>query len=162
VELAPIVTPELVKRLVGLRFDGDNVEDLRVGMQPFTITISDYTSNSGEALAINARQRAEEYDLISDGSITTSLADAKALRGAGKASLVRDYAHARALLQAQHILHHALLGREHGLTKEFQGFVTAYSNQELYYQGRLTMSASPLLGPAKLLHYVQLRWVHWY
>jgi hypothetical protein len=162
VELAPIVTPELVKRLIGLRFDGDNVEDLGVGMQPFAITISDYTSTTGEVLAIQARQRAEEYDLIADGSITTSLADAKALRGAGKASLVRDFAHARALLQAQNILHHAMLGPEHVLTREFQGFVTAYSNRELYYQGRLTLAASPLLGPATLLRYVQLRLVHWY
>jgi hypothetical protein len=117
--------------LVGLRFDGDNVEDLGVGIQPFAITISDYTSNSGEVLAIKARQRAEDYDLIADGSITTSLDDAKALRGAGQASLVRDYAHARALLLAQNILPHALLGPEHALTKEFQGFVTAYSNREL-------------------------------
>jgi Flp pilus assembly secretin CpaC len=32
VELAPIVTPELVKRLAKMKFDGDNVKDLAKGM----------------------------------------------------------------------------------------------------------------------------------
>jgi hypothetical protein len=54
VELAPIIMPELVKGLVGLRLDGDNVEDLAEGMQPFALTISNHTSSSGEALAITA------------------------------------------------------------------------------------------------------------
>jgi hypothetical protein len=66
------------------------------------------------------------------------------------------------LMQAQNILHHAILGLEHPLTKKFQGFVTAYSNRELYYQGRLSTTTSTTLGPAKLLRYVQLRLVHWY
>jgi hypothetical protein len=162
VELAPIVTLVLVKRLVGLKLDGDNVEDLAEGMQPFALTISEYTSSSGEALAITAQRRADEYDLVTYGSVTTSLANAKALRGAGKASVVRDYSQARALMQAQNILHHAVLGPEHTLTKEFQGFVTAYSNRELYYQGRLSTTTSSALGPAKLLRYVQLRLVHCY
>jgi hypothetical protein len=65
-------------------------------------------------------------------------------------------------MQAQNILRHAILGPEHTLTKKLQGFVTAYSNRELYYQGRLITTTSTTLGPAKLLRYVQPRLVHWY
>jgi hypothetical protein len=61
------------------------------------------------------------------------VAGAKALSGAGKASVFHNYSHALAIMQVQKILHHTILGLEHRLTKEFQGFVTAYSNQELYY-----------------------------
>jgi hypothetical protein len=141
VKLAPIVTPNIVKHLVGLRFNRDNAEDFGVGIQPFTITISKYMSNLGEALAIKARQCTEEYDLITNGSINTSLADAKVpwelARPAWFAILrtpPRFYQP-----QAQNILHHPLLGPEHVLTKEFQGFVTVYSNREIYYQGQLMM-----------------------
>jgi hypothetical protein len=73
VQLAPIITPELVKRLVGMKFNGNNVEDLAKGIQPFPLTISHYTSTSSKALAITAHRRAKEYDLITNASVTTSL-----------------------------------------------------------------------------------------
>jgi hypothetical protein len=47
-EHAPIITPELAKRLVSLRLSGDNVEDLADSLQPFALTIQDYSTQGSE------------------------------------------------------------------------------------------------------------------
>jgi hypothetical protein len=47
--MAPVVTPQLAKKITSLRLAGTNLDDLSEGIQPFyIIVIMDHTTASGE------------------------------------------------------------------------------------------------------------------
>jgi hypothetical protein len=159
-ELAPIITPELAKKILSLRLGGNNLDDLSEGVQPFAITIQDYTSQDTEADANTARQKALEYDILTQGSTSTTLTDARAIR-TSKVQMPTDYMQLRAYLHAQDVLNRALLGATHPLTVALHQFLTAYANRELFYRGRL-QRILPVNGPAIFMRFFQLHIVHWH
>jgi hypothetical protein len=158
VDQAPIVTPELVKNLVGLRF-GDDLDDLAEGIQPFALAVRDHRSHTARALTDSARAAADEYDLATAGEHFTTLADARLMR-TQKVTFPTDFIHAHAMLQAQHILHQALLGNDHPVTTAFAAFLHDYKANEMIYIGR--MEPHGARAPTLLLRFVQLNVVNWF
>ena len=62
VDQAPIVTPELVKKLIGLCFNGANFDDLTEGHPLFALAVRDHCSQAASsALTATACAAAEEY-----------------------------------------------------------------------------------------------------
>jgi hypothetical protein len=115
-----IVTPKLVKKLVGLRFGGNNFDNLSEGIQPFSLAVQDHCTQAALALTATARTNAEEYDLATAGEMSTTLTDARLMRTTS-VTLPTDFLHARAMLKAQDIMNQqVLLGGEHPDTKPFK------------------------------------------
>jgi hypothetical protein len=159
VDGGPSATPELTKKLVSLRFGGDNIDDLSEGIQPFSLTLQDEIWGGSEAA--DARARNSAYDIMAGGSVTTSFEDAKTLRGTGKIRLPSGMMHVKALLQAQDILFRAMLGQHHPMTVSFHALLSGFSNRELFYRARLDAIPQSNI-PSRFLRYVQLRIVTWF
>ena len=135
----------------------DNLAD---GIQPFALVIQDHSTTDSGLATTTARQRAEEYDILTHGFTSTSLEDARTIRK-GKIKLPSDYTQTRAHITAQVIMHRALFGATHTMTTSLQKFLVSFSNRELFYRGRL-QAAIPTQGPATLLRYIQLHVVNWH
>jgi hypothetical protein len=159
-ELAPIITPELAKKIHSLRLGGNNLDDLSEGVQPFALTIQDYTSQDTEADANTARQKALEYNILTQVSRSTALTDARAIR-TSKVQMPIDYMQFRAYLHAQDVLNRALLGATHPLTVALHQFLTAYVILEMFYRGRL-QRILPVNGPAIFMRFFQHHIMHWH
>jgi hypothetical protein len=76
VGVAPVVTPDLTKRLMYLLFGGSDPDDLAEDIQPFSMVIMDHCSTATHHVAEQAREQSQNYDLVTSGDTNTTLADA--------------------------------------------------------------------------------------
>lgn len=160
---APLATPDLTKKLVHLRFAGDNIDDLTEGLQPFVLTIQDHGA-IGFSTSLDTqqvRQQNEEYDLLGSDNISTSLADARTIRTTSAAKIPQTYDHMLVMFQAYQVVLHATLGDNHPVVQAYDSFVRAYSDELLYYQGRLKALACTN-APGRLMRFIQLRMINWF
>ena len=47
-DLAPVITPDLAKKIVGACLPGNNLDDFADGVNPFLMVVQDYTSPGTE------------------------------------------------------------------------------------------------------------------
>ena len=160
-ELAPVITPHLAKKLTSVRLGGTNLDDLTEGVQPFCVVIQDHTTSSGSAAFNDAVQAASDYDDVTRGSGAADLADLKSLKNQTKVILPETYPLARAMLMGYRILLMVILGETHHVVLAFGRFLTMYTNRENFYMGRI-QHVDGILGPARLLRYVQLVMRAWF
>lgn len=165
VESAPVVTPEFAKKVTNLQLAGNDVDNFDEGVQPFALLvpnhglIASYTNKTEIALA---QQMINEYDLMTDGSVNTSLADAKSIRTPHtKQRLVKDLSHLRTILEAQHIVLQTILGSTHPVTASFNACLQLYCRRENFFKARLD-ALGVEHAPSRLLRYVQIRLVNWF
>ena len=156
---APIVTPELVKKFINLRFGGTDLDDFTEGIHPFALVVRDHRTHAARALTIPAQNAADDYDLATSGEVATTFADAHRLR-TNKVTLPTDFIHARAILAAQDIMNQVLLGGDHPVTQAFGAFLADYKSSEMLYIGRLEPHGPQ--APALMLRFVQLHLVNWF
>jgi hypothetical protein len=161
--MVPIATPDLTKKLIGLRLAGDDVNNLGEGVQPFAIVIRDhgiigYTTSVEEE---TVRQRNAEYDILAEGSVSTTLQDVAKISTTTPIKVPTDYTHLRAVLQAYGVLLTTILGGVHPLAMAYIRFVTRYSNEEVTCRGQL-QTLFPGQGPGRLLRFLQLHLVTWF
>ena len=95
-DLAPVATPDLIKKIVGLQWHGLNSEDLSEGLQPFSLVLTNYV---GSVAGLEAQQLADTYDVMASTGTSSTLQDARAVK-ASKAVIPVDYSEARAHLVA--------------------------------------------------------------
>ena len=160
-ELAPVVTPTLAKKITALRFSGTNLDDLSEGINPFALVIMDHTTASGSLAYNEALMAAHDYDDLMRGSGSADLSDLKSIKASVKVLIPETYALGRAMLQAYRLVLISLLGEEHAEVCHYNNFLTAYTNRENFYMGRL-QQADPKWGAARLLRYVQLVMRAWF
>ena len=157
-DAAPIATPDLVKKVVGLHWAGLNMDDLSEGIQPFVLILHDYTNSD---LGVEAQRRADTYDILQGASAAATLQDAQALKTA-KAIIPRDLSEARAQLVANLLLWSVLVGDGHPFVYSLGTLVQEYTGSEYMYQNllkALTVEAPPA---ALLLRFVQLKTVNYW
>ena len=154
-ELAPVITPTLVKKIVSVRFVGSDLDNLGEGLSPFCMIVVDHTTVGSEQAYADAVSSAQDYDDLVGGSTAADLSDLKSLKSSDKFIIPTSYATARAMLTAFLILIGTLLGDSHDLTTEVQGFLTAYTRRENFFMGRLQRADSKN-GPGRLLRFIQL------
>jgi hypothetical protein len=161
--MVPIATPDLTKKIVGLRFAGDDVNNLGEGIQPFAILIRDHGSIGYMTTTEEdtTRQRNNEYDILTEGSVSTTLQDVTKISTTTTAKIPTDYTHLRALLQAYLVLLTTLFGADHVVTVAFQAFVRRYNNNEVVCRGQL-QALFQGQGPGRLLRFIQLNMVAWF
>lgn len=157
-EAAPVATPDLTKKVSGLQWAGLNSEDLAEGIQPFTIVLTDYT---GSDAGIEAKRLADTYDIMTEGTTSSSLEDAKTLKSS-KEVIPIDLSEARAHLVSLMILWSTLLGDGHPFVTAYGTFVRNYMSREYSYQTRLRNLGSTAPISAVFLRFVQLRTVHYW
>ncbi|HKK56614.1 hypothetical protein [Marinobacter sp.] len=154
-ELAPVVTPDLAKKIVGVRLAGNNMDDFSDGVNPFLMVIQDYTSPGSEKQYFDALSLAADYDTLVGGSAAADLADITKMRTAIKVQVPTNFVTMRLMLQAFSILLVTLIGETHPLVQELSRFTVQFMNKEPFYVKCLT-NIDPKYGPARLLRYVQL------
>ena len=80
VDQAPVVTPDLAKKIVTLRFVGTKMDDLSNGINPFIVVIQDQTSPDNEKAYFASLATARNCDDLVSGSTTAmDLTDLKSL-----------------------------------------------------------------------------------
>ena len=159
--LAPVITPGLAKKVLGLHLAGTNMDDLSEGVSPFTMIIQDYTSPTSGRDYLEATRVAQDYDDLVGGSSMADLSDLKTINSSTKVQVPTSYPTARAMLQAYAIFLGAILGPDHDRVKSYQAFVNNYMAKETFYIGHLS-SMDGVYGPARLLHYIQLLMRAWF
>ena len=75
VDQAPVVTPDLAKKIITLRFAGTNMDDLSNGINPFIMVIQDYTSPNNEKACCTSLAAACNYNNLVSGSTAMDLTD---------------------------------------------------------------------------------------
>lgn len=154
-EVAPVATPDLVKRVIGLQWAGMGIDDLSEGIQPFSVVLPDYVgSNAG----VEAQRLAEAYDIMATTGTTTTLQDAQVMK-TGKAIIPVDFSEARAHLVATMLLWSVLVGEEHPFVLAYGRFLRTYTGREYSFQNRLRGLGTSAPPAALFLRYVQLRTV---
>jgi hypothetical protein len=131
---APIVSPDLAKKVAQPRFAGNNMDDLTEGIHPLMMMPQDHSNEDDATLA---RDSARAYDDLVSGSSSTSLDDIQRLRQSTKAILPDEAALAKAQLLATKITFVMLLGSTHPFNGGFGRFITKYINRDHFYNKRL-------------------------
>jgi hypothetical protein len=154
-DLAPVVTPDLAKKIVSVRLAGNNLDDFTDGINPFLMVVQDYTSPSSEKQYFDALSLAADYDTLVGGTAAADLADITKMRTAIKVQVPTNFVTMRLMLQAFSVLLATLLGETHPVVQELSRFVTQFMNKEPFYVSRI-QNVDPKYGPARMLRYVQL------
>ena len=84
VDQAPVVTPDLAKKIVTLCFAGTNVDDLLDGINPFIMVTQDHTSPDNEKAYFASLATARDCDDLVSGSTAMDLTDLKSLQATVK------------------------------------------------------------------------------
>ncbi|MEA3642885.1 MAG: hypothetical protein VBE63_23515 [Lamprobacter sp.] len=154
-ELAPVITPDLAKKIVSVRLEGSNLDDFSDGVNPFLMVIQDYTSPGSEKQYFDAISLAADYDTLVGGTAAADLADITKMRTAIKVQIPTNFVTMRLMLQAFTVLLATLLEETHEVVQQLSRFTTQFLNKEPFYVSRL-QNVDPKYGPARLLRYVQL------
>jgi hypothetical protein len=158
-DLTPVVTPNLAKKITGLRFVGADLDNLNEGINPFSIVIVDHSTSAGEAAYKSAMDAALDYDDLMAGT-GVSLIDLKAVKNTG-AVVPETPALARAMLKAFHVVLVALLGDQHPLVRQYSTFLAALDQKENFFFERL-QKVDGQFGPARLLRFIHLHTRAWF
>jgi hypothetical protein len=158
---APVVTPDLTKRLMGLMFSGSDPDDLAEGIQPFSMVITDHRSSATRQAAEQARHQSRNYDLITSGETNTTLSDAHRLRGSTKVNVNLDSIHCDSILKACHIVLCSMLSSDHPVALRYEDAMDQYNNNKVMYMARIEAHC-PSHPYAKVARYFQLRIVNWF
>jgi hypothetical protein len=111
-------------RIVNLYFDPANVDDLRYGIQPYSVR------NYGSTESRSARQYATFYGLMHQGNLGTTMANMVHFRDSDKVAILTNLFHA-VLALCRYRVHLRMLHRSiHSLTVEFDRFCTAWLQDE--------------------------------
>ena len=79
VDQAPVVMPNLVKKIVTFRFVGTNMDDLSDGINLFIMVIQDHTSPDNEKAYFASLAATCDYDDLVSSSTAMDLMDLKSL-----------------------------------------------------------------------------------
>jgi hypothetical protein len=90
-ELAPVVTPDLAKKIASVRLAGNNMDDFSDGVNPFLMTVQDCTSPSSEKQHFEALFLAADCDALVGGSAAADLADVTKMRTAIKVQVPANF-----------------------------------------------------------------------
>jgi hypothetical protein len=161
VEVAPVVTPDLTKRLMGLMFGGSDPDDLAEGIQPFSMVIMDHRSTATHHVAEQAREQSRKYDLVTSGVTNTTLADANRLRGTAKVNVAFDSIYCDAMLKGCYIILCSMLSSDHPVAVHYKATLDQYDNNKVMYMARIEAHC-PSHPYAIVAQYFQLRLVKWF
>lgn len=165
VESAPLVTPDFARKITNLQLSGTDVDNFDEGLQPFALLVPNHgmlSAYTNRADISQAQQLIEEYDLMTNGSVNTTLADAKAIKTpVSKQRLVKDLSHLRTVLEAQGIVLQTVLGSTHPVSVNFDLMLQTYCKRENFFKARLDALGMDH-APSRLLRFVQIRLVNWF
>jgi hypothetical protein len=159
VGVAPVVTPDLTKRLMGLMFGGSDPDDLAEGIQPFSMVTMDHGSTATRHVAEKAREQSRNYDLVTSGDTNTTLADANRLRGTAKVSVAFDSIYCDAMLKGCYIILCSMLSLDHPVAVQYKATLDQYDNNKVMFMARIEAHC-PAHPYAKVARYFQLRLVN--
>jgi hypothetical protein len=158
---APVVTPDLTKRIMGLMFVGSDPDDLSEGIQPFSMVIMDHHSTATRTVTEQAREQSRNYDLVTSGDTNTTLADANRLRGTTKVNVTFDSIYCDAMLKGCYIILCSMLSSDHPVAVQYKMTLDQYGNNKVMYMARIEAHC-PAHPYAKVARYFQLRLVNWF
>jgi hypothetical protein len=131
---APIVTPDLSRRIAQLTFAGNDMDTLSEGIHPFSLVVAYRRSLVSSSAAERARHAASDYDLVTAVDTNTSLTDARSLRGVNVVNINFDSIHAEARVEATLVILEAIFGDDHCLIQSLQTMGSLYMTDRLTYQ----------------------------
>jgi hypothetical protein len=158
---APVVTPDLAKRLMGLMFGGSDPDDLSEGIQPFSMVIMDHRSTATRTVAEQAREQSRNYELVTSGDTNTTLADANRLRGTTKVNVTFDSIYCDAMLKVCYIILCSMLSSDHPVAVQYKRTLDQYDKKKIMYMAHIEAHC-PAHPYAKVARYFQLRLVNWF
>jgi hypothetical protein len=158
---APVVTPNLTKRLMGLIFGGSDPDDLYEGIQPFSMVIIYHRSTATRTVAEQAREQSRNYNLVTSGDTNTTLADANHLHGTTKVNVTFDSIYCDAMLKGCYIILCSMLSSDHPVAVQYKRTLDQYENNKVMYMARIEAHCPAHLY-AKVARYFQLRLVNWF
>jgi hypothetical protein len=150
---APVVTPDLTKRLMGLMRGGGDPNDLAEGIHPFSMVIMDHRYTATRTVAEHAWEQSRNYD-------NTTLADASRLRGT-KVNVNFDSIFCDAMLKGCYIILCSMLSTEHPVAVQYKHSIDQYANNKVMYMARID-THFPSHPYVKVARYFQLRLVNWF
>jgi hypothetical protein len=156
---APVVTPNLAKKITTLRIVGSNMDDLDEGINPFSVVIVVNTTSSGEAAYRAATKVALKYDDLTK-RVGVPLADLDIVQTT-KGLVPDTFALAKSMLKGCYIMLAALIGDQHPLTAQYHRLLMDLERKETLFLERILKHDSKF-GPARLLRFVQLHTRAWF
>jgi hypothetical protein len=117
---APMVTPDLTKRLMGLMFGGSDPDDLSEGIQPFSMVIMDHRSTVTRTVAEQAREQARSYNLVTSGNTNTILANTTRLCGTTKVNVTLDSIYYDVMIKGCYIILCSMLSSDHPVAVQYK------------------------------------------
>ena len=112
-DVAPVITPDLSKKIVGVCFAGNNLDNFVDGVNPFLMVVQDYTSPGTEKQHFDALSLASDYNTLVGGAAVAKLSDIRSMRTAIKVQIPTIYISMCLMLQGYNILLATLLKPGH-------------------------------------------------
>ena len=160
VNQAPVVTPDLVKKIETLCFAGTNTDDLSNEINLFLMVILDHTFPDNEKAHFASLSVARDHDDLVTGSTAMDFTNLKLLCATVKLQVLTAHA-AWLMLKACTLILATFLGDTRPVVTDLAAVMTPFMNKENFCIRRLQV-ADGLVGPVHLVHHVQLQAQAWF
>ena len=112
-DLAPVITPDLSKKIIGVHLVGNNLDDFTDGVNTFLMVVQDNTSPGTKKQYFNTLLLASDYDTLVGGAAAAELSDIRSMRTAIKVQIHTTSVSMHLILQGFNILLVTLLKPGH-------------------------------------------------
>ena len=119
--LEPVITPDLSKKIVGVRLAGNNLDDFTDGVNPCLMVVQDYTSPGTKKQYFNTLSVASDCDPLVGGTAVAKLSDVRSMRTAIKVQIPTTHVSMRLMSQGFN---------GHRLVMELSHFNVKFMNKE--------------------------------
>ena len=103
-DLAPVIAPNLSKKIVGAHLTGNNLDNFTDGVNPFLMVAQDCTSPGTEKQCFDALSLASDCDTLVGGAADVKLSDICSMCTAMKVQIPMTYVSMRLMLQGHNVL----------------------------------------------------------
>ena len=153
--LAPVITPDLSKKIVGVCLAGNNFIDFANSVNPFLMVAQDCTSPGTKKHYFDALFRASDCDTLIGGAAAAELSDIRSMQTPIKVQIPTACISMCLLLQGFNIPLAMLLKPSHHLVLELSHFNVKLINKKPFYVGHL-QGVDPKYNPTCMLRCIQL------
>jgi hypothetical protein len=161
VDRAPSITVQHASAVQNLNFVGPDSFTLSSGFLPFTVTPPGAVSAEATLRHQTEFEQNADHATLMEGSMSISNADARALRSSN-AYIPLNFEEAEMSLNAYAAMLGALLGVQHGLTRELLRSLKLYKRIRLQLQLVMTRKLGPRLAPATLVYFFHVQIHGWF
>ena len=158
---APVITPDLAKKIATPCFAGTNMNDVSNGINLSLMAIQDHTSPDNEKACFTSLHMVRDHNHLVSGSTAMDLTNLKLLCPTVKVQVPTAHMVTWLMLKACVLVLAMFLGETHLVVTDLADLVTWFTNEKSFYASWLQVTDS-LIGPVRLGCCMQPQMCAWF